>query len=626
MDDDLKGRMAGQEDRGEDQIAPGHGGDHRSADGDVEADPQGSLLAGDLPRGWAPGTPIGHPDHGSAWVEQAADQRGRWTSGLIEHPRAGEHPSSPAFEGLAAGEGSFLQAPGATARSVPGPGVLSSHRLDGSPGFGDLSGDLEGRWFAGAGTDRDPGLSGSIGHPPDRAVPSDRSPDAHASTPGYPGGPVAPAADRGTYQPPAARTVPPGSRWTVRAEAGPEAGYESLSQPWAPPIGPWSPPTRAPRALSKGWLGLLLVVSLLSAAIGAGVAAVVTQNSQKTVVEKFFPNKSVLARPQDVQEVLAKVLPAVVSVSTQNVRPTSTFGGGNFVEGAGTGMIITSRGEVLTNNHVVAGATSVAVTLYHQTEQRQATVISTDPANDLALIQINGVSGLPRVNLGNSATVQQGDSVLAIGNALALAGGPTVTEGIVSALGRSLSARDPVTLASEHLTGLIQTDAPINPGNSGGPLVNSSGDVIGMNTAVATSVSGNAPAENIGFAIAVNTIKALLPQLRSSKTPVAPASGGGYMGVVVTNATPAVREQMGIVARSGAVVISVGPGTPAQRAGIRSADVILAVNNTPVASATDLTKVLERLRPGDRVTVTLQRGGDRLQVEVVLEARPGQIP
>jgi S1-C subfamily serine protease len=280
----------------------------------------------------------------------------------------------------------------------------------------------------------------------------------------------------------------------------------------------------------------------------------------------------------------------------------------------------------LTNNHVVAGATSVAVTLYRQTEQRQATVISTDPANDLALIKINGVSGLPRVNLGNSATVQQGDSVLAIGNALALAGGPTVTEGIVSALGRSLSARDPVTLASEHLTGLIQTDAPINPGNSGGPLVSSNGNVIGMNTAVATSSTGNAPAENVGFAIAVNTIKALLPQLRRSNITVTPASAGGYMGVVVTDATPVVREQMGIVAHSGAVVISVGPGSPAQRAGIRSADVIVAVNNTPVATAADLAKILKRLRPGDRVAVTLERGGRRLQVQVVLEARPGYVP
>lgn len=385
-------------------------------------------------------------------------------------------------------------------------------------------------------------------------------------------------------------------------------------------------PMPPPPAFSRGWLALVLVASLLSAAVGAGVAAVVARNSQQTIVEKFFPNKSVLSRPQDVQEVLAKVLPAVVSITTQNFKPASALNGGNFVEGAGTGMIITSSGEVLTNNHVVAGATSVAVTLYRQTEARQATVVSVDPANDLALLKISGVSGLPRVHFGNSADVLQGDSVLAIGNALALAGGPTVTEGIISAMGRSLSARDPFTSATEHLTGLIQTDAPINPGNSGGPLVNSTGDVIGMDTAVATSSLGNAPAENVGFAIAVNTIKAMLPKLRKGNVSLAPPSGGGYMGVVVTNSTPQVRQQLGIVAHSGAVIVSVGPGSPAQKAGMRSGDVILAVNKIPIASVTALTKTLERLRPGDRVSVTLQRGGRKLKVQVVLEARPSVVP
>ncbi len=579
---DPSGRIGGQEDRGRHEGAPGFDVDRGADDGDREPEPQTRLLPSDAPKGWAPGTPIGHPDRGSTLREQTAER----AAAQIERSREDQLPSWLARDGQAGGEerrSGDLGGPGSSASAYPyAPGTARSWGRAAEPGPDRAGGGAAGTQPLGSGS--------------------------------------------GAYRLSAPTTALPGSRWTVPPGAVPVAGDRVFHQPWASPATWSSPPPPAPRVLSKGWLGLLLIASLLSAAVGAGVGAVVTQNSQKTIVEKFFPNRSVLARPQDVQEVLAKVLPAVVSVSTQNVRPASTLGGGNFVEGAGTGMIITSGGEVLTNNHVVAGATSVAVTLYRQTEQRQATVISTDPANDLALIKINGVSGLPRVNFGNSATVQQGDSVLAIGNALALAGGPTVTEGIVSALGRSLRARDPVTLASEHLTGLIQTDAPINPGNSGGPLVSSNGNVIGMNTAVATSSTGNAPAENVGFAIAVNTIKALLPQLRRSNITVTPASAGGYMGVVVTDATPVVREQMGIVAHSGAVVISVGPGSPAQRAGIRSADVIVAVNNTPVATAADLAKILKRLRPGDRVAVTLERGGRRLQVQVVLEARPGYVP
>ena len=157
-------------------------------------------------------------------------------------------------------------------------------------------------------------------------------------------------------------------------------------------------------------------------------------------------------------------------------------------------MIIERSGIVLTNNHVIAGAQTVTVTLYGQTKPWPARVIGTDAHKDIALVQIEGLKGqsLPTVRFGNSNTSQQGDGVLAIGNALALAGGPTVTEGIVSAEDRSLTATTEDGTA-ENLTGLIQTDAPINPGNSGGPLVNSSGEVVAMNTAVATKPAGQRP-------------------------------------------------------------------------------------------------------------------------------------
>jgi putative serine protease PepD len=265
---------------------------------------------------------------------------------------------------------------------------------------------------------------------------------------------------------------------------------------------------------ARNWILAVIVTAVLAALVGGAVGYLAASHSQQTIVEKFFPNSASFPKPADVQEVLAKVEPAVVSIDTTSV----TRGGDGTVEGAGTGMILTSDGEVLTNNHVVAAATSVTVTLFGQTNPRPARVIGTDPTQDLALVQIENVKGLPTVQLGDSNLALVGDNVLAIGNALALAGGLTVTEGIVSSKNRSLTATSDITGRSETLSGLIQTDAAINSGNSGGPLVNASGQVIGMNTAVAESTQGNAPAQDIGFAIAIDTIKPLLAQLRSGGT------------------------------------------------------------------------------------------------------------
>jgi len=238
---------------------------------------------------------------------------------------------------------------------------------------------------------------------------------------------------------------------------------------------------------------------------------VFVSRSPQTIVREYLPSTPASVHVGDIQSILASVLPAVVSIDTSSFRGSGGLGG--FVQGAGTGMIIESSGVVVTNNHVVEGAQTVSVTLYGQTKQFAAKIIGTDPAKDIALVQIEGAGkALPTVRFGDSNKAQQGDGVLAIGNALALAGGPTVTEGIVSASNRSLTATTD-NGTTENLTGLIQTDAPINPGNSGGPLVNSSGEVIAMNTAVATSSQGNAPAQNVGFAIAVDEIRTIVAQI-----------------------------------------------------------------------------------------------------------------
>jgi S1-C subfamily serine protease len=265
---------------------------------------------------------------------------------------------------------------------------------------------------------------------------------------------------------------------------------------------------------ARTWVWVVVLTAVIAALVGGGVGYVAARHSQQTIVERFNPNSPGLTRLADTQAILAKVEPAVVSISTEGVGRTRDQG----VVGAGTGMILTADGQVLTNNHVVAGASTVTVTLFGQTDPLPAKVIGTDPAQDLALVQIENQHGLPTVDLGDSNAAQVGDDVLAIGNALALSGGLTVTEGIVSSKNRALTATSDLTGRSENLTGLIQTSAAINSGNSGGPLVNSEGQVIGMDTAVAESTQGNAPAQNIGFAIAVDTIKPLLGLLRSGGT------------------------------------------------------------------------------------------------------------
>jgi putative serine protease PepD len=205
------------------------------------------------------------------------------------------------------------------------------------------------------------------------------------------------------------------------------------------------------------------------------------------------------------------VEPGVVSIETSSyVSNGRGFFGSGQVKGAGSGMILTSDGQVLTNYHVVEGASTIKVTVFGQTQAHTAVLVGANQAADVALLQMQGVSGLPTVELGDSDAAQVGDDVVAIGNALALAGGPSVTEGIVSAKDRTLSGN------GSTLSGLIQTDAAINPGNSGGPLVNSTGQVIGMNTAVIEDAgSDGAVAQNMGFAIGINRIKPLIDQIRA---------------------------------------------------------------------------------------------------------------
>ncbi|HEX2062853.1 MAG TPA: trypsin-like peptidase domain-containing protein, partial [Acidimicrobiales bacterium] len=216
------------------------------------------------------------------------------------------------------------------------------------------------------------------------------------------------------------------------------------------------------------------------------------------------------------------------------------------------------------------------------------------------------------VKLGRSADVRVGDSVLAIGNALALPGGPTVTQGIVSALDRSVGD------GNTELSGLIQTDAAINPGNSGGPLVDAAGEVIGINTAVIQSAGGGGLAQNIGFAIAIDAVKPMLDELRTGQV-----RQQALLGVSAQTMTAAIAEQFGLAVEEGAIVVLVDPGSPADGAGIRRLDVITKVGDKDIKSSSDLQTTVQSHKPGDVVEVQWVRGDEQLGASVTLAARPG---
>ena len=300
------------------------------------------------------------------------------------------------------------------------------------------------------------------------------------------------------------------------------------------------------------------------------------------------PNIALAGQPLDIQGVLSKVQPAVVAIGVE----------GSQGRGAGTGVILTADGEILTNNHVIEGAQSIEVTLDGESTPRQADLIGTEPSADLALIKIRGASGLISAELGSSAGARVGDDVVAIGNALALPGGPTVTEGIISAKDR--------TLAEAGLDGLIQTDAAINRGNSGGPLVNAAGEVIGINTAVIRG--GMSEAEGIGLAIAIDTAKPIIEALRKGGIP---AGERPFLGVSSEELTPEIRENIETPARAGAVVAEVVPGSAADAAGLRRLDVIVKIDGRDVQSAVNVGSTIRTKKPGDTVTIEYFRGEER---------------
>ncbi|MHB8190239.1 MAG: S1C family serine protease [Ferrimicrobium sp.] len=371
--------------------------------------------------------------------------------------------------------------------------------------------------------------------------------------------------------------------------------------------------TRSPWSTRRINILTVVVAAIVAAATSYGVVTLTGNNSslngRPVVIHEASASPTALqggttSGSLNIPQILAKVEPAVVDITAQGTTSNGIYGQSQFQD-AGTGMIISSSGIVLTNNHVIANATSIQATLYNQTKSYPVKVIGTDPAHDVAVLQIQGLSNLPTVTFGHSSQLQVGDPVVAIGNALALQGTPTVTQGIISALHRSISA------STENLSDMIQTDAPINPGNSGGPLVNAVGQVVGMNTAIISSTSAT-PAQSLGFSEAIDSVLPVVKHIEANHTYYTKSGAGtitgstAFLGVGIQTMNSQAATQLGYPQnQTGALVDYVYPGSPASNAGLVSGDVIVSLNGNAITDAASLVKYVRADSPGTKVTLSV---------------------
>jgi S1-C subfamily serine protease len=466
------------------------------------------------------------------------------------------------------------------------------------------------------GPGENPPPPGSEGQPKWQPLPGGNwPPPPQAGQPAQPGYGYG---QQGSYGPP-----PAGYGYGAPYGQGPGGpgwySYETSPQPAGPPSG-WSTGKK---------IFLAVIVAVLVAAAGSVGAIVGTASSGTHSSAGTQPIPSP-ASPSDtgnahlnVDKIASKVDPATVDI-------TSVLASQN-AEAEGTGMILTSNGEVLTNNHVIEGASRITAQVDGTGRRYTVKVLGTDVTADVALVQLEGASRLPTVKIGNSSSTTVGDPVVAIGNALGLGGTPTVTSGIISALNRSINASDAGSSVTEHLTGLLQTDAPINPGNSGGPLVDSSGQVIGMDTAALTG-NGTQSASNVGFAIPIDRAIAIAQAIQEGRSSSTILIGPkGILGVDVLSVQQAEQQSAGFFGQSGisspvshgAYVQQVVNGSPAQAAGITSGDVITGLNGKKILGPSALSTALSGDKPGTSVSVTwVTSSGKTHTARLTLEADP----
>lgn len=371
-------------------------------------------------------------------------------------------------------------------------------------------------------------------------------------------------------------------------------------------------------ATTKDTKSTIAIILSCIAIVGVGACGVYTfmGNSMKTGPITFLnggtDGNSANFVEGSIADISARVANSVVSIVTSSTT-NNLYDNTYTATAAGTGMIVTSDGYILTNKHVVKGANKIAVVLNDGTKYENVSVVGTDPLNDIAFLKLEGVNNLKAATLGDSKTISVGQQVIAIGNALGQYQN-TITSGIISGTGRTLVAANNSDGSTEKLTDMIQTDAAINSGNSGGPLVNAAGEVIGLNTATSQT------AENVGFAIPISAVKGMLSSLVETGK-----AERAYLGVYQTQITPEIAKQNNLPVSSGAYLHNSGSfsaiisGSAAAKAGLKDGDIIVTVNGAKVGANGSLTNLIAEYKPGDTVQLGVIRGNQEGTINVTLD-------
>ena len=339
--------------------------------------------------------------------------------------------------------------------------------------------------------------------------------------------------------------------------------------------------------------------------------------TNKSANFNFSDNKGVSSfsgqiDPKSIEGVANKVSQSVVSIVSKSQKGAKYFSLGFGSASAGTGIIVSENGYILTNKHVVEGSSDISVVTNDGNSYDNVEIITTDPLSDIAILKISNAKGLKAAELGDSKALNIGQQVIAIGNALGEYDG-TVTSGIISGIGRTVNASSDDGATKETLTDMIQTDAAINSGNSGGPLVNAQGQVVGVNTAVASEAQG------IGFAIPISSVKGILKSIAEGKTP-----NRAYLGANYISVNPQVQKAYNLNVSKGALIKnrngkSVISGSPAQKAGLKDGDIITKIDDIEISKNISLGSLIGEKSAGDKVKITYLRDGKESTSVATLE-------
>ncbi|MCX7831371.1 MAG: trypsin-like peptidase domain-containing protein [Actinobacteria bacterium] len=367
-------------------------------------------------------------------------------------------------------------------------------------------------------------------------------------------------------------------------------------------------------------IGAVIATAALSSATGLSFNELFIQGKLKETLSSLKEDKGSITKNVKIESddiytpvaaVAEKVQKSVVNIRTEKLEQYYDFFYGPFSEkvtGIGTGIIIRKDGYIVTNNHVISGASNITV-IFHGGKEMQGRVVGVDPESDLAVVKVEA-KNLPSADIGDSSKIKVGELAVAIGNPFGLS--YTVSAGVISALHRNIQATDDSGQTYLY-TNLIQTDAAINPGNSGGPLCNAKGEVIGINTLIYSRSGGY---QGIGFAIPINDAMRIAEDLIKKGK-----ASHAFIGIYGDDASK-YPEKLPRGVKEGAIVVQVIPGSPAEKAGLQRGDIIVQLDGTPIRSMEDLVSQVRTREPGDKVKIVYYRNDEKREVEVVLEEKP----